>query len=304
LILAGDIGATKTALALVDGEPVHQARFESRDYESFDRIVAEFLGEARYEPERACFGVAGPVSDRKCRTTNLPWLVDADRIEREFGIPRVKLINDLVAVATAVPHLREHELAVLQDGERDPHGAIGIVAPGTGLGQASLTWTGEGYRAWPSEGGHSSFAPNSSQQVALLAFLSERYGHVSDERACSGSAVPDLYEFLAGRPADEPAPAILGARTPESIAVLDLFVGILGGIAGDMALRMLATGGLYLGGGIPPRILDRLKQPDFLDAFRAKGRFHDWLARIPVAVILDPDAALRGAALAGLVPDR
>jgi len=315
MILAGDIGGTKTQLALVDAaQVVKEQRFASAEYESLDAIVAEFLAEAGTRPAAACFGIAGRVAGRQARATNLPWLVDADQIGRIFRIPDVTLINDLQAVATAVPHLAPDQVYVLNVGEPEMHGVIGVVAPGTGLGEAFMTWTGDGYRAWPSEGGHASFAPVTPEQLGLLQYLEPRFGHVSYERVCSGSAIPDLYDYLVAtgryeeseslreaiQGAQDPTPMIVEAGmqrvAPIAVAALDLFVHILGGVVGNMALRLLATGGIYLGGGLPARILDRLKQRDFLDAIRFKGRYSDWIASVPVSVILDPNAALHGAA--------
>lgn len=319
MILAGDIGGTKTVLALVDpsagpAHPVREERFASKEYDSLDAIIHRFLGETHDRPTVASFGIAGRIAGRRCQATNLPWLVDADVISRDFGIPEVHLLNDLQAVAVAVPHFGAEDVCVLNEGKKDPTGVIGVIAPGTGLGEAFLTWTGSRYQAWPSEGGHSSFAPVTPEQLALLEYLEPRFGHVSFERVCSGSGFPNIYDYLVAtsryeepewlregiRDAKDPTPLLMGAgyerRAPICIAALDLFVRILGGVLGNMALRVLATGGLYLGGGLPPRILSRLRKPDFLDAICYKGRFRDWLTKIPVSVILDPKAALHGAA--------
>ena len=315
MILAGDIGGTKTLLALVDAaQTIKEERFASADYDSLEAVVAEFLGESGARPAAACFGIAGRVAGRQARMTNLPWLVDADQIGRVFGIPEVTLINDLQAVAMAVPHLAPDQLCVLNEGEPEVHGVIGVVAPGTGLGEALMTWTGDDYTAWPSEGGHSSFAPVTPEQAGLLQYMESRFGHVSYERVCSGSAIPDLLGFLAasGRfdapdslgDAEDPTPRIIEAglagTDPIAVATLDLFVRILGSVVGNVALSLLATGGVYLGGGLPPRILDRLKEPDFFDAIHAKGRFRDWIGNVRVSVILEPNAALHGAAWSAL----
>jgi glucokinase len=319
MILAGDIGGTKTLLALVDGaagvkQPVHEARFASKDYGSLDEIIDKFLAGSDHKPAAASFGIAGRVSGRQCRTTNLTWLVDADAIGRNFGIPRVHLLNDVQAVATAVPHLEADELHVLNDGRKEPQGVIGVIAPGTGLGEAFLTWSGSRYRAWPSEGGHASFAPVTQEQLDLLEHLERRFGHVSFERVCSGSGFPNIYDYLVAtgryeephwlregiKAAKDPTPLIMDSgyerKAPICIAALDLFVRILGGVVGNMALKVMATGGLYLGGGLPPRIIPRLEKRDFLEALFYKGRFREWLSKVPVFVILDPKAALHGAA--------
>ncbi len=318
MILAGDIGGTKTILALVDAavgarRPLREETFASREHDSLESIVGRFLAGEDRRPTAASFGLAGRVEGRTARITNLPWTIDADSIGREFGIDEVHLLNDLEAVATAVPRLEDGDLKVLNPGRRDPQGVIGVIAPGTGLGEAFLTWSGDRHRAWPSEGGHVSFAPATAEQSELLHFLEARFGHVSFERVCSGSGFPNLYHFLVetGRH-DEPdwlrdrlaaasdkTPVLMGAAlegtSPACVAALDLFVGILGSVVGNMALKLLPAGGLYLGGGIPPRILSRLEQPDFAAAIRQKGRFGDWVAEVPLSVILDPNAALHGA---------
>ena len=319
MILAGDIGGTKTILALYSPErgvehPLSEQRFPSADYDSLEAVLREFLHSARARPSAASFGVAGRVDGRCCRITNLPWIVDADAISREFEIPQVHLLNDVKAIATVVPHLPADSQYTLNEGRRDPEGVIGVIAPGTGLGESFLTRSGERYQAWPSEGGHVSFGPVTPEQLELLEFLEHRFGHVSYERVCSGGGFPNIYEFLvaSGRyeepdwlrdqlaQVEDPTPVLIEAgcqrKAPIAIAALDLFVHVLGGLLGNMALKVVATGGLYLGGGLPPRILSRLKKRDFLDAICNKGRFEDWLPRIPVHVILDPKAALHGAA--------
>ncbi|MGF1639815.1 MAG: glucokinase [Rhodospirillales bacterium] len=323
MILAGDVGGTKTVLGLFSraeagGRPIRQARFDSRDHDSLEAIVAEFLKDTGSIPAVASFGIAGPVLGRRAKVTNLPWEIDADAIAAAFGIPSVHLLNDLQAIATVVPHLSADALCALSAGRPDPTGTKAVIAPGTGLGISFLTWTGTRYQAHPTEGGHASFAPATPEQVELLAFLARRFGHVSCERVCSGSGIPNLYDFLraagsydepdwlrqALAEADDPTPVIVTAglerRAEIAVAVLDMFVRILGGVVGNVALKVLATGGLYLGGGIPPRILARLRQPDFLQAITHKGRFSTLLSNIPVSVILDPESALHGAAFDAL----
>ncbi len=322
MILAGDIGGTKTVLALLSEErgvdrPMREEQYPSDEHDSLEAIINEFLRDAGEKPSAASFGVAGPVVNRQAQITNLPWVINADSIGATFNIPHVHLLNDLQAIATAVPHLQPNQLATLNVGQRDPTGAIGVVAPGTGLGEAFLVWTGQAYQAFPTEGGHASFAPVTQEQRELLDYLGPKFGHVSFERVCSGSGIPILYDYVSqcgGH--DEPdwlrkalvgtkdaTPVIVGAALERKaeicIATLDLFTRILAGAVGNMALKVLATGGLYLGGGIPPRILPRLQKPDFVEAISFKGRFRDWVARTPVHVILDPKAALHGAAWDG-----
>jgi glucokinase len=323
MMLAGDIGGTKTVLAVyaestqVPAKPVHEIRFKSADYPSFGTIVQEFLDQTGASPQAACFGVAGPVKDRYSRITNLPWTINAEKIEQICGIPKVSLINDLEAIAVSVPHLDKDSLFTLNPGNPDPKGNRAVIAPGTGLGVAFLAWTGSQYRAFASEGGHTTFAPRDPQEIKLLAFLTRRHGHVSFERVCSGRQLPNIYDyFLENKIFPEPAwlrekldaavdktPVIVEAAIENKAdicnATLDMFVRVFGTITGNMAMTLLPTGGIYLGGGIPPRILKRLARPDFLSRITDKGRFFSLCANIPVHVILDPQAALHGAAWYG-----
>jgi glucokinase len=320
VILAGDIGGTKTVLALysaergVAGGAVREARFESGAYGSLEAVIREFLRDAGATPSAAAFGVAGPVGGGRSQITNLSWAIDAEAIGAAFGIPRVSLLNDLESIALAVPRLRGDDLATLSPGAGEARGNRVVVAPGTGLGIGFLIWDGEGYRAQASEAGHTSFAPRSAVEIRLLEHLIGRYGHVSFERVCSGSFLPNIYDYLRreggyAEPdwlrqelegAQDRTPVIVQAALAHKAdlceATLDVFVNALGTVAGNMALSLLATGGIYLGGGIPPRILERLRRPDFLAAIADKGRFVDFVADIPVHVIRDAKAALHGAA--------
>jgi glucokinase len=319
MILAADLGGTKTVMALFDAEqgverPLREETFPSRAYDSLEVIMGSFLQTTQANPTVACFGVAGPVVKGRSHITNLPWVINADAIRQTFDIPHVHLLNDLQATAIAVPHLTSDSICTLNVGRRDPTGTIGVVAPGTGLGEAFLVWTGHRYQSCPTEGGHATFAPVTREQAELLAYLEARFGHVSYERVCSGSGIPNLYDYLRMKGQyDEPdwllaelaqspdltpviMKAALAGKAGICVATLDLFVRILGGVVSNLALQVFATGGLYLGGGIPPRILSRLQRPDFVEAICYQGRFSDWVARIPVHVILDPKAALHGAA--------
>ncbi len=324
MILVGDIGGTKTVLALyskkqgVAGGALHETRFESGKYSSLEAIIVEFLRETKARPIAASFGVAGPVKEQHAQITNLPWSISADSISSSFEIPQVFLLNDLESIAMAVPHLGKDDLSTLNPGTAVPHGNMAVIAPGTGLGTAFLVWTGERYKACASEGGHTSFSPRNLQEMELLKFLQRRYGHVSFERICSGSHLPNVYEFLLDRgsylepdwlqtelqQAADRTPVIVQAALEHKAeiceATLDIFVHILGTIIGNMAVTLLPTGGIYLGGGIPPRILERLRQPDFLSAIADKGRFTALCSSMAVHVILDPRAALHGAAWYGL----
>lgn len=323
MILAGDIGGTKTVLATYAGitqvpaNPVHETRVKSIDYPSFEAIVKEFLDQTGAKPETACFGVAGPVKDRHSQITNLPWEISAGQIEQTCRIPKVSLINDLQAIAVSVPHLDKEDLFTLNPGTPDPTGNKAVIAPGTGLGIAVLIWTGARYYAFASEGGHTAFSPRDAQEVKLMAFLTRRYGHVSFERVCSGSQLPNIYAyFLENKIFGEPAwlkekLAAVADKTPVIVetalenksdickATLDIFVRALGTFTSNMAVTFLPTGGIYLGGGILPRILKRLARPDFLNRIADKGRFFSLCANMPVHVILDPQAALHGAAWYG-----
>jgi glucokinase len=323
MLIAGDIGGTKTLLALYVPEsgarkPIAQAEFHSANYHSLEDIVRAFIEQTNRPVEAACFDVAGPVINGRAHLTNLPWVLDEGMMEQTLGLKRVMLLNDLKAVAYAVPHLLPEDVHTINEGRADPHGPMAVIAPGTGLGEAFSIWNGSTYVACSSEGGHADFAPTDETQAALRHYLSDRYGHVAYERVCSGSGLPNIYDFLRdSRFAPEPAAlaAILAQapdRTPIIVeaamqdpaealcgATLDLFVSILGAEAGNLALKVLATGGVYLGGGIPPRILSRLDDGRLMRAFVSKGRFADLLAKVPVKVITT-QAALLGAALYGL----
>ena len=269
--------------------------------------------------DRAVFGVAGPVVDGQVIGTNLPWQLDEASLRKSLDLSSARLLNDLEAIAYAVPILGEDDLCTLSEGQRDPKGALGVIAPGTGLGEAFLTWEGSGYRAHPSEGGHADFAPNTPLQIELLRYLQERHGHVSYERVCSGRGLPNIYAFLrdsghAQEPAwlaeqlastSDPTPIIVDAGLDEKRpcelckTVLDIFISILGAEAGNLALKLMATGGIYLAGGMLPHILPALKGELFGRAFQNKGRLSYVVAQVPVYVILNPNAGRLGAAQYG-----
>ncbi len=325
LLLAGDIGGTKTNLALFtkDGGPYHplaEATFRSAEYANLETIAKIFLKEHNVRAAAAVFGVAGPVEQGSATATNLPWNMHEEALASALEIPRVHLMNDLAAIATAVPILAPADIHTLNPGQPDPVGPIAVIAPGTGLGEAFLLHDGSHYRAYPSEGGHADFAPGNSNEDGLLVYMRQFFAHVSWERVCSGMAIPHLYQYiLASGQAEEPtwlAQAIAESADPTPIIIntaldpektnelcqrtLQLFVSILGTESGNMALKLLATGGVYIGGGIPPRILSVLESSEFMTAFRLKGRFADFMARTPLHVILNSQAALLGAAHYGL----
>lgn len=300
--------------------PLAEATFTSADYASLEALATEFLSEADLPATRASFGAAGPVVDGRSEVTNLPWVVDETELARALRFSHVRLLNDLDAIAHAVPVLDQSDLHTLHRGDPVSHGPVAVIAPGTGLGEAFLTWDGSRHIAHASEGGHADFAPSNSTQIELLRHLMNRFEHVSYERVCSGRGLPNIYRYLrdsghAEEPAwlrgqlataDDPTPIIADAALddhtpcPLCVATLDTFVSILGAEAGNLALKVVATGGIYLGGGIPPRIVPILENGQFMQAFQAKGRLSDLVASIPVHIILNPKAALLGAAQHGL----
>ncbi|OGW66740.1 MAG: glucokinase [Nitrospirae bacterium RIFCSPLOWO2_02_FULL_62_14] len=337
MILAGDIGGTKTSLALFDWktervEPVREQTFASADYKSLEEIVEEFLlppappehdsddaGETAPEPEKppridaACFGIAGPVIENASKTTNLPWVVDGAALSKQFAIPHVRLLNDLEATGYGLLVLKPDETEVLNAGTPPrTKGAMALIAAGTGLGEAILFWDGSRYHPTPSEGGHCSFAPTSDLEMELLRYLRAQHTHVSFERVLSGMGLQALYEFLRDTRKNEPTwlaekikvgdpPAIIaeaGLKKQAEIAVqaLDMMATIYGAEAGNLALKALALDGVYLGGGIAPKLLAKLKEGLFMKAFIDKGRYKKLLAAVPVRVIMNPKAALLGAA--------
>jgi glucokinase len=315
MILAGDIGGTHTRLALFDGnshEPLALTIYPSREHAGFDEIVAAFLAKHPAHVDCACFDVAGPVHDGRVKTTNLPWIVDARQVAGTIGLPSVQLVNDLAATAYGIAELTAADLLTLRRGDPSIGGTLAVIAAGTGLGEAGLFWDGKRYHALATEGGHSDFGPRSGLQVELYSFLA-RDSHVSYEDVCSGIGLLTLYRFLRERShTEEPAwlaGAIQGGDAAAAISsagltgadpvceeALDLMVSIYGAEAGNLALRLLATGGIYIGGGIAPHIVPKLRQRSFLDSLTAKGRFRTLLEQIPVHVILNERAGLLGAA--------
>jgi glucokinase len=316
MILAGDVGGTKTLLAVFDTAAmtiVRETTLPSRELESLESAVEAFLlGAPRIRVEGGCVGVAGPVMDGRCVATNLPWVVDERHIAAAAGAP-VKLINDLEAAAHGVLTLPADKFLVLQAGTPKPGGNVALIAAGTGLGQALVVREGPGYRVVPSEGGHASFAPADELQVDLLRSLRAEFGHVSWERLLSGPGLANIYHFLQARAGhaapdwlrarlqrEDPGAVIgevaLAGRDPVCVEALDLFVSIYGAQAGNFALETLALGGLVVGGGIAPKIKTKLADGRFMAAFRAKGRLEPLLASIPVKAALEARAGLLGAA--------
>lgn len=324
MLIAGDIGGTKTDLAIYSTEtgprrPVAEVQVRSADYPSLQAMVAEFLDQVKIRVEVASFDVSGPVIDGSVKTTNLPWVMDEISLAKELKLRAVHLMNDLEAVARAVPLLGDADLLTLNQGVLATNGAIAIVAPGTGLGESFLTWDGTGYVAHGSEGGHSDFAPTDERQVRLLSYLLKRFDHVGFERVCSGIGIPNIYEYLRDEEGLREDPdvarmiasasdrtkaiveAALGPVRPSELckATVEMTVSILASEAGNLALKVLATGGVYLTGGVALHLLPVLHDLGFMQTFARKGRFEELMRRIPVHVITTR-AALLGAANYGL----
>ncbi|MCA9470655.1 MAG: glucokinase [Nitrospirales bacterium] len=348
MILAGDIGATKTLLALFDWtdervEPIREDSFWSQDYESLEDILSEFLdqdemavppeleedgansqdspvssprlsgSEIRASLTTACFGVPGPVIDNACKTTNLPWLLKGETLAEHLQVKTVRLVNDLEATGHGLLVLRPDELESLTPTiPRMETGTRSLLAAGSGLGEVTLFWDGIRYHMCPSEGGHTDFGPNSDREIELLRYLRTSYLHVSYERVLSGPGLHTIYQFLRDTQKNEPtwfaeklptgnpsaliSEAALAGKPEICVDALKLFVSIYGAEASNMALKTLSYGGVYLGGGIAPKILPFLRDGVFMKAFMAKGRYKRLLSKIPVQVILNPQAALLGAA--------
>lgn len=310
-LLSGDLGGTKTLLRVTRGDNrVCEQRYESGEWHGLEAMLGDMLGDIKVDS--ACFGVAGPVQGRTAHITNLPWCIDADAIAQRFGIANVALINDFQAVAYGIDALGSKDLLTLQSGQALENGPRAVIGAGTGLGEGYLVWQDDRYVALPSEGSHADFAPADELQVELWRWLGERYGHVSWERVVSGPGLESIYRFLRERGelpesnllaemmrAGDAAAAIsdfaLNHRDPLASAALDLFVSVYGAEAGNLALKILARGGVYVAGGIAPKIIERLKEGAFMRAFLAKGRFAELLATLPVVVVLNPEVGLLGA---------
>jgi glucokinase len=317
-VLAGDIGGTKSLLAVVEVDRstsrlLYEERSDSNRYDGLGPIVREFCARAGAHPERSCFGVPGPVVEEECRTPNLPWTINALRLAQEVGIARTRLINDFEAIGYGLDQLGPGDLATLQEGHPAPQGPIALLGAGTGLGEAFLLWEGKGYRVHASEGGHADFAPRDALQWGLLEFLRGEYAHVSYERLLSGPGLLNIYRYLVERrlaPSVPEVQAELAREDPAAVVsrhalagtdaactkALDIFISVYGAEAGNLALKVLASGGVYLAGGIAPRILDKLQSGTFVLAFRGKGRLSAMLENVPVHVILNPRVGLLGAA--------
>lgn len=318
MILAGDVGGTKVHLALYDftsGKLTYtrENRFPAKEYAGLEAIVQEFLGGDR--PTAACFGVPGPVRQGRLRLTNLPWTLDSRELAANLGIEHVFLINDLEANGYGIAELQPDQIHTLSEGDPSQLGNRALIAAGTGLGEGLLTWNGRTHTPYPSEGGHADYAPRNEDEIDLLRFLKQKYnGRISWERVVSGMGMTNIYEFLRdvrgmdvpkwlaeqiGAAADCNSVITEMALTGKSeicVRTLDMFVSAYGAEAGNLALKVLSVGGMYIGGGIAPRILEKLKDGTFMKAFTDKGRLSQLLINMPVRVILESRAAVLGAA--------
>lgn len=324
MILAGDIGGTKTRLALFhpeekDYQPLYFSVYFSKEHPSLSSIVLKFLEECRKVVENldiqiAAFAIAGPVQFGMAYATNLSWkTIDTKDLSRECNISQVYLLNDLEANAYGIEILNAESLHILHEGRKNASGNRGVCSPGTGLGEAGIFWDGKHYHPFACEGGHCEFGPTNALQIELCHYLIEKFGHTSYERILSGPGIYTIYSFLkkikkfeeptwleSRFQKEDPTKIIseLGLNKELSICAetLDLFTSIFGAEAGNLALKLMATGGIYLGGGIPPKILPKLKEGQFIESFCSKGRFRSFLSEIPITVILDDKATLKGAA--------
>jgi len=318
MILAGDIGGTNARLAYFQPQNgrfqlVSERVFPSREHHGLGEIVTQFLDESGTRPEAACFGIAGPVRNGRVETSNLPWVIEQSVLANQINLAATLLINDLEASAWGIGALGMEDLVTLNPGGGAFGGNQAVIAPGTGLGEAGLFWDGNRHLVFACEGGHSDFAPQGELQVELLRFLAKRFGHVSYERIISGPGLVNAYEFLcasgcgqqlpeltAAMQTGDPAAAISRAAISgkDSLAekALDLWLAVYGAEASNLALKIMSTGGLFLAGGISPKILPKLKRSVFLEAFLDKGRMRSLVAAIPVHVVTNEKAGLLGAA--------
>jgi glucokinase len=318
MILAGDIGGTNARLAYFQVQNGHltvraEGVFPSREHRGLDEIVAKFVSTQTEKPNVACFGIAGPVRNGRVETSNLPWVVEASSLAHELHLASTLLINDLEANAWGIADLQDDDLVPLNKVRGTPTGNQAVISAGTGLGEAGLYWDGHKYEIFATEGGHTDFAPRTELEIELLRFLSARFGHVSYERIVSGPGLVNVYRFLRdthrgeepswltddmahGDPAAAISRAAMAGKSPLAEHALELWISIYGAEAGNLALKVMALGGVYLGGGIAPRIVTKLAGPLFVQAFLSKGRMQALLESIPVRVITNDKIALFGAA--------
>jgi len=315
MLLAGDVGGTKTALALFEQnsmKPLHLKKFVSKDYPGLQEIVSAYLAEhSEHTIAAACIGVAGPVTDGTCETINLPWVVEEENLVAKVPSGKAMIVNDLEAMAWSLEFLTPEDLHVIHPGQ-EGEGNRGVIAAGTGLGEAGV-WYGRFYHPFASEGGHADFSPQTYEEDSLLSFLRNKYRHVSWERVLSGPGIENIFEFLVNTYRVKPNPEVmakmgdkLDAATithaalnnlcPACRQTMELFVSLYGAEAGNLALKLMAIGGIYIGGGIAPKILPLLDSDTFRSAFMHKGRLTSVLQNTPVKVIMTDRAPLYGAA--------
>jgi glucokinase len=320
-VISGDIGGTKTILAVADVDEarvhvIEERRFASRDFVDFTPLIQEFLSGVKEKPPCACFGVAGPVVEGRSEVTKLPWVLAENELERSLGLHRVRLINDFVAVAYGIEALRPEDLETLNAADPVPGGTVAVLGAGTGLGESIVMQTGGKRLVVASEGGHTDFAPRNDVEIEFLRWMMARYGHVSYDRVLSGPGIADIYTFFrdtgkekesnelrrALAEADDPKPVIHRFANEKNDALceatLTLFVSVYGAEAGNLALKAVATGGVYVAGGIAPRMIERLKRGEFQHAYEDKGRTADIVRAIPVYAVMNPKVGLLGAASA------
>ena len=325
MILAGDIGGTNARLAYFQAQNgnlkvLSEGVFPSREHRDLDEIVTKFVELHGIHPESACFGIAGPVQNGRVETSNLPWIVESSRLAKELKLPCALLINDLEANAWGIPALNQSDFVTLNQVKGAAVGNQAVIAAGTGLGEAGLYWDGKKYHVFAAEGGHCDFAPRNELEIELLRYLKALYGHISYERIVSGPGLVNVFRFLRDTRRGEepkwlteemahgdPAPAISRAAVSgkSSLAeqALDLWISVYGAEAGNLALKLKATGGVFLGGGIAPKIISKLSGPLFMEAFLSKGRLQYLMEMIPVKVITNDKAALLGAARRAVAED-
>jgi glucokinase len=318
MILAGDIGGTNARLAYFQPQNGHfrlvaERVFPSREHSELGEIVTRFMDESVARPEVACFGIAGPVQNGRVETSNLPWVIEQSRLAKQIHLPETLLINDLEAIAWGIGALTPEDLVPLNRVDGNSVGNQGVIAPGTGLGEAGLFWDGSRHHVFACEGGHADFAPQGELQIELLRFLHARFGHVSYERIVSGPGLVKVYEFLRdsgcgkespelvlkmkkGDPAAAISRAALDGSCPLASKALDVWVSVYAAEAANLALKVMATGGLFLAGGISPKVLAKLKTPLFMQCFLNKGRLRPLVESIPVQVVTNEKAGLLGAA--------
>jgi glucokinase len=318
MILAGDIGGTNARLAYFQPQNGHlrlisERVYPSREHSEFGEIVSQFLDDSGTRPEVACFGIAGPVHNGRVETSNLPWVIEQSRLAKQIHLPATLLINDLEASAWGIGALVDGDLVPLNKIDGPAVGNQAVIAPGTGLGEAGLFWDGTRHHVFACEGGHTDFGPQNDVQIELLRFLQKRFKHVSYERILSGPGLVNVYEFLRESGSAKPSPeleaaikksdpaaaisrAALDGSSPLAEKSLELWISVFGAEAANLALKTMATGGLFLAGGISPKILPKLKEPLFMQNFLEKGRLRPLVEAVPVQVVTNDKAGLLGAA--------